>query len=395
LRYKAIVTPRRSTGVFVLAAGISGWNCGNVGPVVGSLAHDFDLSLSEIGLLSGTFFFAGCVVASLVGARVARRTPVLWGIWACCVLSALGNVIIAAGDSFAVLAVGRVIAGIGVGLSVLFIPAYARAMGGVRLLGVFGAGLTLGIAVALWIGSLLEGGGVDWRVSFVITAALAVVALPLLPNETVDIKRAPLTEGQGLVGEALTNQAWWRVEVLGITTLTIPLVIGAWLVHYLITEIGLSAAAAGGLSFLLFGISAVMRDVAGRLAGSGTSPSLMAVGGLGLAAAGIAVLGLGTSAGTAAAGIVLIGVGLSLPYPLFYDQGERVLPDRPVAGLAALQVGVNAFPILVVPLFGAALAGGNSDAAFLALAGFTLFTTLLNVRPAVPAAASPASAAPG
>src|SRR5262249_5785260 len=335
----------RGIGVFVLAAGISGWNCGNVGPVVGSLTGEFDISLSEVGLLSGTFFFLGCVVASLVGARVARRTPVLWGIWACCVLSALGNVVIAVGDSFAVLAVGRVIAGIGVGLSVLFIPAYARAMGGVRLLGLFGAGLTLGIAAALWIGSMLEGGGVDWRVAFVITAAFALASLPLLPNEPVEIKRAPLTEGQGLLAEALTNQAWWRIEVLGITTLTIPLVIGAWLVHYLITEIDLSAGTAGALAFLLFAISAVMRDVAGRLAGSGTSPSLLVVGGLGGAAAGVAILGLGHSGGAAAAGIVLIGVGLSLPYPLFYDQGERVLPDRPVAGLAALQVGVNGFPI--------------------------------------------------
>jgi hypothetical protein len=128
-------------------------------------------------------------------------------------------------------------------------------------------------------------------------------------------------------------------------------VIGAWLVHYLITDIGLSAGAAGGLSFLLFGISAVMRDVAGRLAGSGTSPSLLVIAGLSVAAGGIALLGLGSSAVAAAAALVLIGIGLSLPYPLFYDQGERVLPDRPLGGLGLLQVGGNAFPILVVPLF--------------------------------------------
>lgn len=160
--------------------------------------------------------------------------------------------------------------------------------------------------------------------------------------------------------------------------------IGAWLVHYLITDIGLSAGAAGGLSFLLFGISAVMRDVAGRLAGSGTSPSLLVIAGLSVAAGGIALLGLGTSAAAAAAALVLIGIGLSLPYPLFYDQGERVLPDRPLGGLGLLQVGGNAFPILVVPLFGAALASGDSDAAFLFLAAFTVLTAVLNARPAVP-----------
>jgi hypothetical protein len=135
---------------------------------------------------------------------------------------------------------------------------------------------------------------------------------------------------------------------------------------------------------MLFGVSALMRDVAGRLAGSRASPSLLVIGGLSLAAGGIALLGLGTSAATAAFGLVLIGVGLSLPYPLFYDQGERVLPDRPIGGLGLLQVGGNIFPILVIPLFGAALAGGDSDLAFLSLAAFALSTALLNARPAVP-----------
>lgn len=106
------------------------------------------------------------------------------------------------------------------------------------------------------------------------------------------------------------------------------------------------------------------------------------IGGLSLATAGIVLLGLGTSAATATLGLVLIGVGLSLPYPLFYDQGERLLPDRPLGGLGLLQVGGNAFPILVVPLFGAALASGDSDLAFLALAAFTVFTALLNARAA-------------
>ena len=142
-----------------------------------------------------------------------------------------------------------------------------------------------------------------------------------------------------------------------------------------------------------------MRDLAGRLAGSGTSPSLLVIGGLSIAAGGIALLGLGNSAATATIGLVLIGVGLSLPYPLFYDQGERALPDRPLGGLGLLQVGGNVVPVLVVPLFGAALASGDSDAAFLALAAFALFTAALNARPAVPSepaeTASAPSAGPG
>ncbi len=377
------MTPRARTAVFLLAAGVSGWNCGNVGPVVGSLASEFDASLAQIGLISGTFFFAGCVVANLVASRIAPRIDVLAGVRAACVLSAAGNVILAASPDFAGLVAGRIVAGLGVGLSILFVPAYARAVGGVRLLGVFGAGLTLGIATSLALGSVMEGEGVDWRVAFAITAVLGVAPLAALPRAKVEIPRAPHHTGEGLLRRALRSGAWWRIELLGVTVLTVPLVVGAWLVHYLTVGDGLSPSTAGALAFLLFGISALMRDVAGRLAERGTPVAALVLGGLAMAAAGLLLLGEDRSLGPAIAAIVLLGVGLSLPYPLFYDEGERVFPDRPLGGLALLQVFANAFPIFAVPLFGAALASGDEGFAFGALAAVTVISALLNVRPAV------------
>jgi MFS transporter, CP family, cyanate transporter len=394
------VSARRSIGVFVLALAITGWNCGNVGPIVGSLTKEFDIGLGEVGLLSGTFFFAGAAAGSLVGAALARRIRVLAGIWACCALSILGNVIFAVGDSVGVLATGRVFAGLAFGLAAVFVPAYARAMGGVKMLGLFGAGLTLGVAAALLLGSILEGADVDWRVAFAITAALSLIALPILPNEPVQIQRTA-SEGEGLAREALTNQAWWRVQLLGIATLNIPLIVGAWLVHYLITAVGMSAAGAGALSFTLFGISAVMRDVAGRMTAAGAGASMLVVVGLALGAGGLVLLGQGTSPGVALIAIALMGVGLSLPYPLFYDEAERVLPDRPIGSLGLMQVGAGLFPIPVIPLFGAALASGDADLAFAGLAAFALLTLALNARPPVASResagveASPPSAAPG
>jgi predicted MFS family arabinose efflux permease len=390
------VSARRGIGVFVLAAAITGWNCGNVGPVVGSLTREFGFTLGEIGLLSGAFFFGGSAAGSLAGAAVARRIRVLSGIWACCLLSIAGNLIFAAGDSFAVLAVGRVFAGLAFGLAAVFVPAYARVMGGVRMVGLFGAGLTLGVAAALLLGSILEGEGVDWRVAFLITAALAAVALPLLPNETVPVKRAASEGEGGLAREALTNQAWWRIQLLGITTLNIPLIVGAWLVHFLITGYGLSAATAGVFSFVLFGISAVMRDLAGRMTAAGAGPSMLVLVGLGIGSAGLVLLGIGDSAGLALIAIALMGVGLSLPYPLYYDEAERVLPDRPIGSLGLMQVGAGIFPIPVVPLFGTALASDDAGLAFTSLAAFALLTLVLNARPPVPprGTASPASARP-
>jgi MFS family permease len=99
-----------------------------------------------------------------------------------------------------------VLAGLAFGLAAVFLPTYARVIGGVKMVGLFGAGLTLGVAAALLIGSVLEGAGVDWRVAFVITAALAAIALPILPNEPVKVPRAA-SEGEGLAREALGNQA--------------------------------------------------------------------------------------------------------------------------------------------------------------------------------------------
>jgi MFS family permease len=394
------VSLRRSCGVFVLAAAIIGWNCGNVGPVVGSLQQEFDIGLGEVGLLSGAFFFAGSAVGSLVGAAVARNIRVMVGIWACCVLSIVGNLLFAVGDGVGVLAIGRVFAGVGFGLAAVFVPAYARAVGGVRLVGLFGAGLTLGVAAALLLGSVLEGADVSWRVAFLITAALAAVALPILPNERVEIPRTT-SEGGGLAREALTNQAWWRVQLLGLTTLTIPLVVGAWLIHFLITGYGMSAGAAGALAFGLFGISAVMREVAGRMTASGDSPSMLVIVGLALGAGGLFLLGVGDSTLTAVVSLVLMAVGLSLPYPLYYDEAERVLPDRPIGSLGLMQVGTGIFPIPVIPAVGAALASGDADLAFAGLAAFTLLTLVLNARPPVqprvPEApgVSPSSARPG
>ena len=82
--------------------------------------------------------------------------------------------------------------------------------------------------------------------------------------------------------------------------------------------------------------------------------------------------------------VALMGIGLSLPYPLYYEEAERVLPDRPVGSLGLMQVGAGIFPIPVIPAFGAALANGNADLAFASLAAFALLTLLLNARPPVP-----------
>ena len=60
---------RVTLAVVLLAAGTS-WNAGNIGPVTSTLSDDFSVSLTAIGLLSGTVFFAGILFSA-----GARRAP--------------------------------------------------------------------------------------------------------------------------------------------------------------------------------------------------------------------------------------------------------------------------------------------------------------------------------
>ena len=107
---------RARQAVFVL--GVSGtWNAGNFGPDYGAVADEFSVSLGEVGLASGTFFFAGVgVAAGLAGAELSRRISLGTGLRSACLFCVTGNVLIAVSPAFAGVVGGRVIAGIGAGL---------------------------------------------------------------------------------------------------------------------------------------------------------------------------------------------------------------------------------------------------------------------------------------
>jgi predicted MFS family arabinose efflux permease len=143
---------RLSITAFLLSFGAS-WNAGNVGPIVSPLADEFSVSLGAVGLLSGTLFFAGVALATFLGAELGRRVPLGIGLRMSCGLGATGNAMCALSPVFAGLAAGRLIAGLALGAAFLFGGAFARAVGGARLIGVFGVGVTLGVAIALALGA--------------------------------------------------------------------------------------------------------------------------------------------------------------------------------------------------------------------------------------------------
>lgn len=369
--------------VFLLGA-CGTWNAGNIGPLTAPLVADFNISLTTVGLISGTALFVGITTATLAGAEIARRIPLATGLRAACGFHFAGNLICAASPVLALLIGGRFIVGIGLGLTFLFGGAFARAEGGLRALGIYGAGITLGVAMALGVGGLLEEAGVEWRISLLLAALIGLIPLPLIPREAPQV--APREEpAEGPFAEAAKSLPFWRLQLLSITVLGIPLVLGVWLISYLGIEEGVGVGEAGAIAFGLFGLSAATRYLGGVVSSRGASPSAVALFGCLVGALGIAVVAVGDGVPAAIAGVILIGISISFPASLVYDEGENVLPGRPLGGLGLTVSGANAFPILAIPLVGAAIGSGDGEAAFLALAAFAALSGLAN---AVPAATS-------
>ena len=106
----------------------------------------------------------GATVAGLLfAAQIGDRVGMLGGLRIACLLLVVGNLIFALSPSFAGLAVARAFPGVGFALVNVLGGVYARQAGGVRLIGVFGAAIQLGIAGGLVVGSVLVDAGIDWR----------------------------------------------------------------------------------------------------------------------------------------------------------------------------------------------------------------------------------------
>jgi MFS family permease len=255
---------------------------------------------------------------------------------------------------------------------------FARVHGGVRLVGIVGASIQLGVAAALAVGSVLQDVGVDWRVVFLVSAAMGLSALPFLPARVE--AEAARARPRHLLEAELRDPDVWRLALLFVATLTVPMMVGAWLVQYLVGA-GMQAALAGGLSFVLFASSAAMRFAGGRLSAGGWAPALLAGAAPLLAAAGIGLLAFDQSTVVVLAAVLLMGSGFALPYAVMLVEAQWLFPAEPVAPLSLLTLLANAVPIVAIPVVGTALEEGSGDVAFVVLAAVVAVAGLLNVRP--------------
>lgn len=372
-------SPARRVVAAVALVGLSGaWNGGNVGPVASQIGDEFDVSLAAVGLLSGTIFMAATVVGLLFAAQLGDRLGMLRGLRFATLLLVVGNLIFALSPDFAGLAVARLFPGVGFALINVLGGVYARQAGGVRLIGVFGAAIQLGIAGALFIGSVLVDLDVDWRVGFLISALLGVLTLAVLPRTATAGSELPKRE-PGFLRAAISHARVWRLALLFVSIYGVPLTLSAWMVEYLVQDGDVKTGIAGVLSFLLFGLAAAMRITGARLQQRGAGHVALA-GALGFAALGLLLLAADPSIQFALIAVIAMGIGFAIPYATMMTEAQELFPDAPSEPLALMTLAALIPPIFAIPLVGQALDDGNGAAAMVALAAFLALATLLNLR---------------
>ena len=368
----------RVTAAVALIALSGAWCAGNVGPVVSELAAEFDVSLAVVGMLAGTLFFGANVIGLMFAAQLGERIGLVRGLRLACGLVFLGNLIFALTPVFAGLALGRILPGLGFALTTTVGVVWARDVGGVRLLGVFGASIQLGIALALLTGSLLADASVDWRVGFIISAALGALAFVTIPPDAVS---SPLPErrSSGFLRLAFRHARVYRLALMFISIYGVPMILGAWLIEYLSSDGDVSKSLAGLSSFLLFGLSAAARAYGARLAGDGVGHTLLC-GALGLAAVGLAAIAIDPVVAAAFAGAVLLATGFGIPYATALTEAQQLYPEEPAEPLALMTLVALLLPIIVIPIVGHAISRGDGDIALGIMAAFLAVAAVANLR---------------
>ena len=342
------------------------------------LAGDFDVSLAMVGVVSGTLFFAANVIGLAFAAQIGEKIGLVWGMRTACIMIVAGNLIIAATPDFLGVAVGRILPGLGFALTTTVGVVWARHEGGVKLVGVFGAAIQMGIALSLLVGSVLFDQGVDWRVGFLISASLAALAMGWIPP-WAETPPTPEKKSSGFLRLAWRKARVYRLSLLFLSIYGVPMILGAWMIEYLSSEGDVSKTLAGLASFLLFGLSAAMRFGGAELRAKGWTHKVLC-GSLGLAAAGLAAVAIDPVAGAAFLAAVLLATGFGLPYATALDEAQDLYPEEPAEPLALMTLVALLLPIVVIPLVGHAISRDAGDVAFGALAAFLVLATLANLK---------------
>jgi predicted MFS family arabinose efflux permease len=364
--------------IVLLGAG-SSWSAGNVGPVVSDVSAEFGISLATVGLLSGTILFTSVVVALLLAPRLAERLGLTRALGVAAAIGGCGSLLFAVSDSLALAVPGRILAGLSLGFIAGLAPVLGRLTRGVSGVGLFGASFQFGIGVGVGVGSLLAELGVDWRVGFVLTALAHFSAVPFVLREHVPAQRR--SAARGFIPAALRSSRAWRLAVLFMAMFAVPLTLGAWLVHYVTVDGTVAAGLAGILTFVLFGVSGLMREAGGALNKRGVPQPLLTGAAPLLATIGLIAVALEPTPAVVTVSVFLMGAGFALPYATMMVEAQGLFPVEPARPTSFFSMLGTALAIPVIPVLGGFLDSSDGDLAFVMLGLFVLLAGILNFKP--------------
>ncbi|MDR7523792.1 MAG: MFS transporter [Armatimonadota bacterium] len=273
VRYRRLtglpVQPTRTTlfGSFLAAYFLSQFFRSTNAVIAPNLAQEFALDASRLGLMTGLFFAAFAAVQLPLGRALDRYgprrvTPVLM------TAAAAGSLVFGAAGSFAALAAGRTLIGIGMaGVLVGALKAFREwfpASAYPAASGLFvGVGAIGALAAATPLAALTA--AVGWRPVFLAAAAVTVLAalgIAIAARDAPDgtpasgdaHPRSAAPDRRGALAAVLTNNALWRMATMHLFVAGPQFAVqGLWGGPYLYDVGRLSPIAVGNFLLLLSG----------------------------------------------------------------------------------------------------------------------------------------------
>ena len=306
-----------------------------------TLARDFGLSATELGFLTGVYFFSFGLFQIPLGLLLDRFGPRRVN-GTLLVLAAAGGLGFAFSHSFDTLVLSRALIGLGVSACLMgMIQAFVLWFPPERTGTMIALAYSMGGLGAITASSPLDAalGHFDWRQIFialsVITLALSAVFALWVPEHARKGRPAPLRDQARGLGEIVRDGAFWRVAVaIGTNQCAVVSLFTLWMTAWLRDVAGYDrAAAADGLfwaalaliaGYLLFGR---LGDARAR---RGLSPLPLFVAGVALSVAMLALLALGVTRGAVLiwSAFVFFGTGATLAHSIATRRFPRDMAGR-------------------------------------------------------------------
>jgi predicted MFS family arabinose efflux permease len=362
-----------------------GWNVSDVGAIADTVAVDYGVSLTTVGLFTTALFVVHAALqipaGRMVDAHGARRV----GLAALAVL-AVANALALIAPSPELLFVARAAMGIGTALGFVAGSDYVRAQGGT----VFAQGLYGGVALGAGGVALAAvpqlAGPLGFRAAFVSALVLAVLAGAVLalgprdrPRHAERAARPVLADAPGLVRDSRLH----RLCVLYMASFGFSVVLGNWVVPLLTRAADYSEGLAGAVGSLILAAGIVSRPLGGWIARVHPDRVKAALAASFVAsAAGTLVLASAGPPALSALAALLLGLAAGIPFAASFGAAARVRPDAPAAAIAMVNMAANLVIVAGTPLVGLSFSlPGDGRIGFAAAA--VLWLAALLVLPSV------------